>query len=71
MISDRERRKIARLIYGHPWINWAIKQLLCLKWKKEPEWLASSFEIDEFTTIHVTVETWRDGKHCYGTVVDE
>lgn len=44
-----------------------IKALLRYKIHKNPEWLATSFPIDETTDIHVIVEKWRNGKHFFGT----
>ena len=51
-------------------IDQIIKVLLSLKWRKHPEWLGTSYAIDDLTDIHVLVETWRDGKHWFGTKED-
>lgn len=48
-------------------LNKLIKILLRYKLHRNPEWLATSFGIDEKTDIHVVVEKWRNGKHFYGT----
>ena len=50
-------------------IDCIIKALIRIKWKRHPEWMATSYEIDDLTTISVIVETWRDGKHMVGTAV--
>ena len=47
-----------------------IKILLRMKFRKHPEWLATTFPIDEITDIHVIVETWRRGRHCFGISED-
>ena len=47
-----------------------IKTLLRYKIRRNPEWMATSFGIDENTDIHVVVETWKNGKHFYGTRED-
>lgn len=44
-----------------------IKALLKFKIHRHPEWMATSFGIDEKTDIHVIVEKWRNGKHFFGT----
>lgn len=44
-----------------------IAALLRYKIHKHPEWLATTFPIDEVTDIHVIVEKWRNGKHFFGT----
>lgn len=43
-----------------------IKLLLRIRLKLHPDWLGTSYSIDDTTDIHVLVETWRDGKHYYG-----
>lgn len=48
-------------------LNRIIKLLLKLKYRFHPEWLGTSFGIDDHTDIHVLVETWRNGIHSYGT----
>jgi len=48
-----------------------IKALLRYKLRKNPVWMATTFGIDETTDIHVVVETWRNGKHLYGTREEE
>ena len=52
-------------------MDWLIKKLLIFKLKKNPSWMATSFGIDEFTDIHVIVETWRNGVHCFGIREDK
>ena len=32
--------------------------------------MGASLSIDELTDVHVVVETWRNGKHFYGTRED-
>lgn len=44
-----------------------IKALLRYKLRKQPEWMGTSFSIDEMTDVHCFVETWRNGEHFYGT----
>ncbi len=51
-------------------IDRIIKLLIRIKWKRHPEWMATSYGIDELTTIDVIVETWRDGVHWHGTRKD-
>lgn len=48
-------------------LNKLIAALLRYKIHRNPEWMATTFPIDEVTDIHVVVETWRNGKHFYGT----
>ena len=49
-------------------LNWLIKKLCVLKLRIDDTWLGTSYGVDEFTDIHILVETWRDGNHWYGTV---
>lgn len=51
-------------------INKIIKALLRYKICRNPEWMGTTFGIDNKTDIHVVVETWRNGKHFYGTRKD-
>ena len=48
-------------------LNRIIKLLLKLKCWLHPEWLGTSFGINDNTDIHVIVETWSNGCHSYGT----
>lgn len=52
-------------------LNKLIKILLLMKLRKDPEWCGTTFGINETTDIHVIVETWRCGNHCFGTREDE
>lgn len=47
-----------------------IKVLLQYKLRNNPLWMATTFGIDDKTDIHVIVETWRNGKHLFGTRED-
>lgn len=51
-------------------LNKLIKILLRMKLRKDPEWCGTTFGINETTDIHVVVDTWRRGKHCFGTRED-
>lgn len=51
-------------------LNKLIKALLQHKIHRSPEWMATTFSIDEATDVHVVVETLRNGKHFYGTRED-
>ena len=48
-------------------LNKLIKVLLRYKLRKQPEWMGTSFTIDEMTDVHCLVETWRNGIHFFGT----
>ena len=48
-------------------LNKLIKALLRYKLRKQPEWMGTSFAINEMTDVHCLVETWRNGRHFYGT----
>ena len=51
-------------------LNKLIAALLRQKIRRSPEWMGASLSIDELTDVHVVVETWRNGKHFYGTRED-
>lgn len=51
-------------------LNKLIAALLRHKIHKNPEWMGATLSIDEVTDVHVVVETWRNGKHFYGTRED-
>ena len=51
-------------------LNKLIVALLRHKIHKNPEWMGATLSIDEVTDVHVVVETWRNGKHFYGTRED-
>lgn len=56
-------------------LNKIIKLLLRLKLRRDPEWLVTSFAMDENTDVHVVVERWytcgAKSFHCYGTKIEE
>ena len=51
-------------------LNKLMVALLRYKIHRNPEWMATTFSIDEVTDVHVIVETWRNGKHFYGARKD-
>lgn len=54
-----------------PDLDETIKKLLVKKLNEDPTWMATSYGIDESTDINVLVERWKDGKHYYGTRVED
>lgn len=48
-------------------LNKLMEWLIRIKLRIEPEWLATTFEIDEITTVHIAIERCYADRWEFGT----